>query len=146
MIWYICTKKQEGWRESRNGHLFYIYIPRKTEINKATFILFLFLFYKNGKERERSKEKAENIKRPDVDKFNVTVLRRSFVCAVKISYLGSLSSQILLLFLLFIFLFLSLNKNKERKKEIKVSIDVLPFMRERERKNKSDPSRSKSTI
>lgn len=41
-------------------------------------------------ERERSEEKAENKKRPDVDKFNVTVLRRSFVC-VKISYLGSLS-------------------------------------------------------
>lgn len=95
MIWYICTKKQEGWRESRNGHLFYIYIPRKTEINKATFILFLFLFYKNGKERERSKEKAENIKRPDVDKFHVTVLRRSFVC-VKISYLGSLSLKMFL--------------------------------------------------
>lgn len=41
-------------------------------------------------ERERSGEKAENKKRPDVDKFHVTVLRRSFVC-VKISYLGSLS-------------------------------------------------------
>lgn len=41
-------------------------------------------------ERERSEEKAENKKRPDVDKFHVTVLRRSFVC-VKISYLGSLS-------------------------------------------------------
>ena len=39
---------------------------------------------------ERSEEKAENKKRPDVDKFHVTVLRRSFVC-VKISYLGSLS-------------------------------------------------------
>lgn len=42
------------------------------------------------RERERSEEKAENKKRPDVDKFHVTVLRRSFVC-VKISYLGSLS-------------------------------------------------------
>ena len=40
-------------------------------------------------EREKSEEKAENKKRPDVDKFYVTVLRRSFVC-VKISYLGSL--------------------------------------------------------
>lgn len=40
--------------------------------------------------REKSEEKAENKKRPDVDKFHVTVLRRSFVC-VKISYLGSLS-------------------------------------------------------
>lgn len=40
--------------------------------------------------RERSEEKAENKKRPDVDKYHVTVLRRSFVC-VKISYLGSLS-------------------------------------------------------
>lgn len=39
---------------------------------------------------ERREEKAENKKRPDVDKFHVTVLRRSFVC-VKISYLGSLS-------------------------------------------------------
>lgn len=42
------------------------------------------------RERERSEEKAENKKRPDVDKFHVTVLGRSFVC-VKISYLGSLS-------------------------------------------------------
>jgi hypothetical protein len=29
--------------------------------------------------RERSDRKAENKKRPDVDKFHVTVLRRSFV-------------------------------------------------------------------
>lgn len=39
--------------------------------------------------RERSEEKAENKKRPDVDKFHVTVVRRSFVFVI--SYLGSLS-------------------------------------------------------
>lgn len=61
--------------------------------------------YKWGKEthtyRERSEEKAENKKRPDVDKFHVTVLRRSFVC-VKISYLGSLSFFLSLEALLFV--------------------------------------------
>ena len=45
------------------------------------------------KEREKGREKAENKKRPDVDKFHVTVLGRSFVC-VKISYLGSLSHSL----------------------------------------------------
>lgn len=38
---------------------------------------------KNKREKcERSEEKAENKKRPDVDKFHVTVLRRPFVCVV----------------------------------------------------------------
>lgn len=58
----------------------------------------------NVREIERSEEKAENKKRPDVDKFHVTVLRRSFVC-VKISYLGSLSFS------------LSLSKRERRKKK-----------------------------
>ena len=54
------------------------------------------------KGRERSDRKAENKKRPDVDKFHVTVLRRSFVnVCVKISYLSwiSLSKYFFSLFL-----------------------------------------------
>jgi len=70
---------------------------------KKAKTIFLFLYSINGKgrlrererERERSDEKAENKKRPDVDKFHVTVLRRSFVCE-KISYLGSLSLKMFL--------------------------------------------------
>jgi hypothetical protein len=50
-------------------------------------------YFLKERERERSEEKAENIKRPDVDKFHVTVLRRSFVFVRRdFSYLGSLSS------------------------------------------------------
>jgi len=75
------------------------------------------------KGRERSDRKAENKKRPDVDKFHVTVLRRSFVnVCVKISYLGSLS------------LFLSLNIFSlflEREKYIHTYSDI-DIERERE--------------
>lgn len=42
------------------------------------------------REKREVKKKQRNKKRPDVDKFYVTVLRRSFVC-VKIAHLGSLS-------------------------------------------------------
>lgn len=55
------------------------------------------------KRRERSDRKAENKKRPDVDKFHVTVFIRSFVLRFLISDLSlslSLSKIFFLCFLL----------------------------------------------
>lgn len=65
----ICTKSKEGGGpggEYRNTNFFLF--PQR-------------LFNGTGKsQREKYKENAENKKGPDVDKFHVTVLRRSFVC------------------------------------------------------------------
>jgi len=132
LIWCICTKKQGGWRESRNGHLFWY--PQKDR-NKYINICFILFFYKNGKEREVKKKQRIKRDRMLTNFMSLFLEGRLFVWRFLIWDLSLRPFFFLFLF----FLPLSLSK----KGKLKLCCSCLYAI---EKEEQEWPSRSKSTI